>query len=233
MPDADADPSPPPETSSLEEADIAVAERLARHRGHPAVRAAGWLSGIGDQPPLFAISGAVLAFGLVAGRPRAAEAGGRMLASCLVATWIKGGLKRVVSRTRPNVLLDHGRYAVEPLGPDEGPWNSFPSGHTAGSVAVARALARSWPHARGPAYAGAAAIAMIQVPRGAHYPIDILAGALVGLAAEATVDRCATTLRRLLSPVGKPVHRVGAPTAAPDRSKPRPNPGEAPGTPSS
>lgn len=193
MPHADADPSLPPETTSIEEADIAVAQRLARRRGHPAVRAAGWLSGIGDQPPLITISGAVLAFGLVAGRPRATEAGGRMLASVLVATWIKAGLKRLVSRTRPNVLLDDGRYAVEPLGPDEGPWHSFPSGHTAGSVAAARALARTWPQARGPAYAGAASIAMIQVPRGAHYPIDILAGALVGLTAEAIVDRCVST----------------------------------------
>jgi membrane-associated phospholipid phosphatase len=175
-----------------EEADIAVTQRLARHRHHGAVRALGTLSEAGDQAPLLSLSGAVLVFGLSTGETRTAKAGGRMLAAVLVATGIKSLLKHLVSRTRPHVLLDEGRYAVQALGPDEGPSQSFPSGHTAGSVAAARALVRVFPGARGPAYAGAGAIALMQVPRGKHYPVDVIAGAVVGVAAEAIVDRVAT-----------------------------------------
>ena len=155
------------------------------------MRTLGAMTEVGDQPPLFALCSAVVAYGLVAGDRRAAIAGVRMLASFLVATGIKGGLKRLVSRTRPNVLMDEGRYEVRPLGPDEGPWHSFPSGHTAGSVAVARALARAYPEARVPAYGAAAAVALLQIPRGAHYPSDVAAGVLIGLGAEAAVERLA------------------------------------------
>ena len=184
--------------AAIEDADIAVATRLAQHRHHPAVRAGGFLSEIADQPPLFTLCGAVLAYGLLARDRRAALAGGRMLASFLAATWMKGGVKRLVSRTRPNVLLDEGHYDMRVRGPDEGPWHSFPSGHTAGGLAVARAVARNWPDARLPAYAAAGTIALVQIPRGAHYPLDVLAGAVVGVAAEALADRAFTAAEPLL-----------------------------------
>jgi membrane-associated phospholipid phosphatase len=87
------------------------------------------------------------------------------------------------------VLLDHGHYEVRPFGPDEGPWHSFPSGHTAGSVAVARALARTYPAPALPAYAGAATVAAAQVPCGKHFPADVAAGLIVGLIAEAVSER--------------------------------------------
>jgi membrane-associated phospholipid phosphatase len=168
------------------------------------MRALGAASEIGDQPPLMAISAAVLAYGIFAGDRRATGAGGRMLGALLLATGVKAGLKRLVSRTRPNVLLDEGRYEVRPLGPDEGPWHSFPSGHTAGSVAVARAAGRIYPEARLAANAAAAAIALIQVPRGAHYPIDVAAGALIGLGAEAVVDAVASRLGGGMPPQAAP-----------------------------
>src|SRR4051812_41705919 len=122
--------------SHAEAADIAVAERLARGRRHGAVQAAGTLSEVGDQPPLLTLSGAVLALGLVTGNAETTRAGARMLGAVLVATGIKSVLKHLLSRTRPYVLLDEGRYAVQAFGSDEGAWQSFPSGHTAGSVAV-------------------------------------------------------------------------------------------------
>ncbi len=180
--------------SEAEQADVAIAAHLAGNRDHPVVRGLGALSEVGDQPPLLVLSGAVLAFGVLVGNRRATEAGARMLGSLVLATWIKTGLKRLVTRTRPNVLLQEGRYEVEPLGPDEGPWHSFPSGHTAGSVAVSRAAARIYPEARTTAYTAAAAIALVQIPRGAHYPADVAAGALIGLVAEAAVDRIAEHL---------------------------------------
>ena len=181
-------------TSAAEEADVALATHLARHKDHPFVRGLGTISEVGDQPPLLVISGAVLAYGVLAGDRRAAGAGARMLGSLVLATWIKTGLKHLVARTRPNVLLDEGQYELEPFGPDEGPWHSFPSGHTAGSVAVARAVGRAYPQARTAAYAGAAAVAFVQIPRGAHYPADVVGGALVGVMAEVAINGVASYL---------------------------------------
>jgi len=179
----------PPEASPVEQADIAAARRVARHRHDPVLRATTAFSKLADQPPLLAASAAVVAWGLLAGDPRLARRGAHLVASLAVVTAIKAAAKRAVSRTRPNVLLDEGVYRVEPLGPDEGPWHSFPSGHTAGAVALARAIARCWPEAALPAYGAAAAVALVQVPRGAHYPSDVLAGAVIGVAAEAIVNR--------------------------------------------
>src|SRR5918993_2361347 len=48
------DPSP---ANPVERADIAAAERLARHHRHPALRAATAFSKLADQPPLLAASG--------------------------------------------------------------------------------------------------------------------------------------------------------------------------------
>jgi PAP2 superfamily len=175
----------------IEAADIAVAETLGAHRNHGAVRAVGAMSEIADQMPAYALSGAVLGLGLIAGRMKVAEAGGRMLASLLVATALKSVAKRIVARTRPHMLLDEGEYELTVFPPDDGDWQSFPSGHTADAVAGARALARVFPTASGPAYAAAAVIGAVQIPRAKHYPLDVAAGALVGLAAEAIVDGAA------------------------------------------
>jgi membrane-associated phospholipid phosphatase len=180
----------------FEEKDVALGAELARQKDDPIVRALGALSEAGDQPPLAILSGTVLTYGLFTQNRRAIEAGARMLGSLLLASALKTGLKKLVARTRPNVLLGEGCYAVEALGPDEGPWQSFPSGHTAGSVAVARAVSRVYPGARGPSYAGAAAIGLVQVPRGAHFPADVAAGMVVGLIAEATVDAISGSGRR-------------------------------------
>ena len=173
----------------VEEADLAVAEQAAEVRHHPVTRALGHLSDVADQPPMLTLGALVLAGGLITGQRRIAEAGGRLLASVALATAIKTVVKRVVVRTRPHVLADGGRYETGWLGATDGPHSSFPSGHTADAVAAARAVVRVYPEARLPLYGAAAAIGTIQIPRCAHYPSDITAGALVGLAAEAIVDQ--------------------------------------------
>jgi membrane-associated phospholipid phosphatase len=175
--------------SLVERADIAATRQLARHHHDPTLRAVTAFSQLADQPPLLVASGAVVAWGLLAGDHHLARRGGHLVASVALATLLKGTVKRALSRTRPHVLLDEGRYQMEPLGPDEGSWHSFPSGHTAGGVTLARAVARCWPSAWRPAYAGAAAVGIVQVPRGAHYPSDVLAGVVIGVAAEAIVHR--------------------------------------------
>lgn len=181
--------SAPSIIKAVEEADLAVAAQAAEVRRHPVTRALGQLSEIADQPPMLALGALVLAGGLASGQRRVAEAGGRLLASVALATAVKTAVKTLVVRTRPHVLADGGPYETGWLGAVDGPHSSFPSGHTADAVAAARAVARVYPEVRLPAYAAAAAVAAIQIPRCAHYPSDVTAGALVGLTAEALVDQ--------------------------------------------
>ena len=94
-----------------------------------------------------------------------------------------------MDRTRPDTVADEGRYAMGPRDRDGHADNSFPSGHTASSVAVARAVGRDHPELHGAAVGVAAGIAVTQVVRSAHFVSDIAVGAALGLVAEALVDQ--------------------------------------------
>jgi membrane-associated phospholipid phosphatase len=175
--------------NALERADIAVAKALEPYREHPAVKALARYGKLGDQPPLFTLSAAVLAAGLLLRKGRVIEAGARMLAAEALATAIKSVVKKTVTRTRPNKLLDEGEYRAEPGKPEDKGEQSFPSGHTAGAVAVAGALAPIWPSAAVPIYGAAAAIGLAQAPAAKHYLTDIAAGAAVGAVSAFAIDR--------------------------------------------
>lgn len=83
-------------------------------------------------------------------------------------------LKYVFSRPRPERTDEHPRLAKEPSSP------SFPSGHAAASFAGAHALSSVRPALTAPSYALATAIAYSRIHLGVHYPVDVLAGAVVG-----------------------------------------------------
>ena len=88
-------------------------------------------------------------------------------------------VKPLVDRARPfRVQAVAARVIQQP--PPNTP--SFPSGHTATSIAGALALARIWPAARWLLGGLAALIALSRVYVGVHYPSDILAGAVLGVA---------------------------------------------------
>lgn len=176
------------DASAIERADVEVTKAAAPFRHSIAVRAVGQISELADQPPLISICAATLALGLLSGDNRLARTGGRMLAAELLATAIKSAVKKSIDRTRPKVLVDEGRYRMEPGSTDAHPINSFPSGHTAGAVTVARAFARDYPEHAGAAYAAATAAALVQIPRCTHYPSDLAAGAAVGIVAELAVS---------------------------------------------
>lgn len=199
MPKLDRLPANAPEAlRRIERADLAVAERTSALKDHPVMKAVGEASEMADQPPLIALSAAALAAGLLLRRPRLALAGARMLGTHAMATGLKTALKRGIDRTRPYVLDEEGRYVVRKGRRRDTRYNSFPSGHTAGAVAVAQAIARTEPRAAGPARVWAAAIALIQVPRGAHYPSDVAAGAALGFAADGILRLAERGLRRLI-----------------------------------
>ena len=171
--------------SELEKADVAIGAKLASQRDRPLVKAAGKASKLGDQQPLYAISAGVLIVGLVSRNRRLACSGGAMLAAVGAADLSKRLAKALVRRTRPHVLLDEHRYDSDTGGSERKPEQSFPSGHTACSVAAARALSRDYPRAGVAAGLAATAIGVSRVAKGAHWPLDVLGGAVVGLAAEA------------------------------------------------
>ncbi|WP_076071212.1 phosphatase PAP2 family protein [Sphingomonas montana] len=174
--------------TAVEKADAQVTAMVAPLRDTLTVRMTSAASEILDQPPLVALSAAVAVAGLATRNARLARAGLRMLASHALATLAKGAIKNRVDRSRPRKLLKDGDYAMEPGESEDGDMRSFPSGHTAGGVAVVRALAREYPGSRGPAGAALAAATAALIPKQAHYPSDIAAGTVIGWAAEAAVN---------------------------------------------
>jgi membrane-associated phospholipid phosphatase len=172
------------------DADAAAAEAMAPYADTPWLEP---LADLGDQPQLRTLSAALIAAGLAAGRssgygPRLARAGLRMLIAHQLATMAKNFVKNRVDRTRPRSIEGSGKdHRIEPGTNEEKEETSFPSGHAAGAAAAARAFAREFPELGAPAAAAGGALALVQVPRCAHYPTDIAAGLAIGLAAEAAV----------------------------------------------
>jgi membrane-associated phospholipid phosphatase len=173
------------EINSLENADIALGKAVASNKENPAVRVASQLGKLGDQEPLYIAAAALVVAGLAGTNCRLARAGFTMLAAVAAADAGKTFLKHRVHRTRPNVTLDEGRYASGVGHSEQKPQQSFPSGHMAGTVAAVRAVARHYPRIGPWGAAASVAIALTRMAKGAHWPLDIAAGAVIGIGAEA------------------------------------------------
>lgn len=173
----------------VEATDVAVAKAFAPVHDMPVVKAVGAASEVGDQPPLYALSAGVLVAGMLTGDRRTSRAGLRMIAAHFLAIRLKNFVKLLVDRTRPKVAAANGYYKLGKGERFESDYNSFPSGHTASSLAVARALGRDYPGLHGSAVALAGTIAVVQVVRGKHFAGDLAGGAVLGLVAEAAANR--------------------------------------------
>lgn len=174
-------------TNEIEKADIELGKKIASKRHHPAVKAAAAAGKFGDQGPLYALAAGVLAVGVTSRDRRVADCGLAMLAAIALADAGKRITKSFVRRTRPHLLIDRGRYDADTGGSDDKEEQSFPSGHTACTVAAARALSRHFPETLPAAAAATVVIGLARVAEGKHWPLDVAAGAVIGLAAERLV----------------------------------------------
>ena len=176
-------------------ADLQVTHKSMRFRDSRAMKVFATFCEAADQPPLIAASAGTLAIGLLMKRGDLARGGARMLASHLLATGAKLAVKHRFDRTRPSKAAQDG-HRFEPGDRGDHDEKSFPSGHTAGAVAVARAAAHEIDGAAAPATLVTLAVAAGQAPAGNHYLTDVAAGAAIGWAAEAVVGAVFGAVRK-------------------------------------
>jgi undecaprenyl-diphosphatase len=123
----------------------------------------------------WALAGVAL---LASGTPQGRHLGLRLAAATLLATGLSQALKRSLTRARPDVSI--AGFEALAANPDR---FSFPSGHTSAAFGVAVAFAGE-PSGLGPlALLLAVGIGLSRVYLGAHYPLDVGAGAALGVVA--------------------------------------------------
>ena len=171
----------------LTAADARVAKSDAPRRKRPA-KLVETVGKLGDQPELRTLSGFVIVAGALTANRRLIRAGVRMLLAHEIATLAKDLIKDSIDRTRPHSAKTHADRAVKRGRNTAKTETSFPSGHSAGSTAVARAFGREYPQLQGPALVAAAVVAGMQVPRLNHFPSDVAAGVMLGAASEAAAN---------------------------------------------
>lgn len=137
-------------------------------------RGARLLTALGDARSIAAIGLTLLLAGR-AGGLGTSHIGLRLAAGSALAALPSQLLKRVLNRARPTSAIEGFEALAD--NPDA---FSFPSGHTAAAFGVAVALSGE-PALAGPvALVFATGIGLSRVYLGAHYPLDVLAGGLIG-----------------------------------------------------
>ncbi|BDG04012.1 phosphatase PAP2 family protein [Anaeromyxobacter oryzae] len=152
--------------------DEALLVSVQRFRGPCRTVIARALTAVGDGKGWTAIGVACFA----TSTPRGRHLGLRIGAGTILATLLSQALKRSLTRARPDSAI--AGFEALAANPDR---FSFPSGHTSAAFGVAVALADE-PYGIGPcALLLAVGIGLSRVYLGAHYPLDVGAGALLGV----------------------------------------------------
>jgi undecaprenyl-diphosphatase len=116
----------------------------------------------------------------------------RVGATILVAESVSGLAKDWIGRDRPPLVDPEPATLVEL--PHT---SSFPSGHATVAFACATAIALAVPRLRWPVFVLAALIAFSRVYVGVHYPLDVLAGAFLGVGLGLAVRYAGVAIRTL------------------------------------
>ncbi|MEP6888967.1 MAG: phosphatase PAP2 family protein, partial [Nitrospirales bacterium] len=133
---------------------------------------------LGSGAALVAVSGGLLLGGWLWKQPHVQTAGFKTLLAHGVAAIAVQALKHGIGRPRPRLM--HGDNGL-PWRPSlETGLDSFPSGHTTASFAVATVLAKSFPKLAWLVYGVAGFVAVSRAVRGSHFPTDVIAGICLG-----------------------------------------------------
>jgi membrane-associated phospholipid phosphatase len=154
---------------ALARGDLRLFERVRSAARPPVSDLVGRFSSLGEHAALWLAAGTL---GALVDRPRRARwRRGVLVVGTTYA--LNTAIKALVRRPRP-VVEGLPALVATPTR------LSFPSAHSSTSFAAARAYGQLVPAA--PLYAIAAAMAASRVYLGVHYPTDVAAGALLGLA---------------------------------------------------
>src|SRR4051812_44934703 len=160
-----------------ERLDIGVYAAIARTPTPAIDRAMSRLSRAADYSRLSLGSAAVLARAGGRHGRRAAVVG---LASVAVTATVANLIAKPLGRRRrPDRIAQEVPLARQVRMPVS---SSFPSGHSAAAFAFATGVAHVFPAAAAPLRALAALVAYSRVHTGVHYPGDVVAGSLLGIA---------------------------------------------------
>jgi undecaprenyl-diphosphatase len=133
---------------------------------------------IGGGMHLVVFSLVLVGAGWLVSWPMVRHAGIQTLLGHGLAALLVNGLKHLIGRPRPK-FAHSGDWEFAPSWVSG--FDSFPSGHSAASFAVATVLAKRFPIV-GPLCLGVASFVMLsRVLRGSHFPTDVLGGAVVGV----------------------------------------------------
>lgn len=203
-----------------DDADKALLERIRLESNATATQTANFISDYASDLALAVPLSLVLWFwGLGATRRRTRWR--RLGLACLMATLVAGltvtVVKRVAGRPRPNVTE---AYLQQLYGPTDRPLygltmrsklHSFPSGHTGTSTATGVSLIAANPLMAVPGVLYAATVGWSRMQLKKHHPLDVAAGAVIGIVCglcfASTVPGSRIRLRRKKRRRLKPVNR--------------------------
>lgn len=133
---------------------------------------------IGEGTHLVVFSVGLAGAGWLFSSPAVRQAGIQTLLAHGLAALLVNGLKHLIGRPRPK-FTHSGEWHLDPSLISG--FDSFPSGHSAASCAVATVLAKRFPAFTPLCIAVVAFVMLSRVLRGSHFPTDVVGGAVVGV----------------------------------------------------